>query len=137
MGYVSKAILEKVVAAVSEASQLNQWRNTSYVIDWFKSIEHKSHSRFVKFDICDFYPSISESLFDRGIAFARTMTETELNIIKHARKSLLFSNVGTWSKKCDDQFDVTMGSFDGAEVCELVGLYLLNRLVPLIGKSSV
>ena len=25
-------------------------------------------------------------------------------------------------------FDVSMGSFDGAEVCELVGLFLLNRL---------
>ena len=25
-------------------------------------------------------------------------------------------------------FDVTMGIFDGAEVCELVGLYLLSQL---------
>ncbi|GFO31814.1 DNA polymerase [Plakobranchus ocellatus] len=25
-------------------------------------------------------------------------------------------------------FDVTMGSFDGAETCELVGLYLLSQL---------
>ena len=31
------------------------------------------------------------------------------------------------SKKSSD-FDVTMGSFDGAEVCELVGLYLLSQL---------
>ena len=139
MGHVSKAILERVVAAVTEASQLNQWRNTSSVIDWFKNIEHKKHSRFVKFDICEFYPSISEALFDRAIEFARSITpvtETELNIIKHARKSLLFSNAGTWAKKGDDSFDVTMGSFDGAEVCELVGLYLLNRLVPLMGKDS-
>ena len=29
-------------------------------------------------------------------------------------------------------FDVTMGSWDGAEVCELVGLYLLNQLKDLI-----
>ena len=41
----------------------------------------------------------------------------------HARKSLLFDNWGTaWSKKD------TMGSFDGAEVCELVGLYILSIL---------
>ena len=25
-------------------------------------------------------------------------------------------------------FDVTMGSFDGAEICELVGLYILYKL---------
>ena len=30
-----------------------------------------------------------------------------------------------------------MGSFDGAEVCELVGLYLLNKVKPLLGTSNV
>ena len=34
-------------------------------------------------------------------------------------------------------FDVTMGSYDGAEICELVGLYLLNQLSTVIDKSSV
>ena len=33
-------------------------------------------------------------------------------------------------------FDVTMGSFDGAEVCELVGLYLLDKLSHLTGKEN-
>ena len=30
-----------------------------------------------------------------------------------------------------------MGSFDGAEVCELVGLYLLNKIKPLLGSNNV
>ena len=30
-----------------------------------------------------------------------------------------------------------MGSYDGAEVCELVGLYLLSKLTPLIGTKNV
>ena len=30
-----------------------------------------------------------------------------------------------------------MGSYDGAEICEIVGLYLLNRLSTVIDKSSV
>ena len=34
-------------------------------------------------------------------------------------------------------FDDTMGSYDGAEIYELVGLYLLNKLSTVIGKSSV
>ena len=46
MGHVSKAILERAVAAVTEVSQLNQWRNTASVIEWFKSIEYKKHSKF-------------------------------------------------------------------------------------------
>ena len=35
-----------------------------------------------------------------------------------------------------DLFDVTMDSFDGAELCELVGLYLLHKLEPLIGTQN-
>ena len=31
-------------------------------------------------------------------------------------------------KKDNPSFDVTMGSYDGAEVCELVGLYILDRI---------
>ena len=31
-------------------------------------------------------------------------------------------------KKGNSDFDVTMGAFDGAEVCELVGLYLLQQV---------
>ena len=40
----------------------------------------------------------------------------------------------TWVKKSDSNslFDVTMGSYDGAEICELVGLYVLERLRSLV-----
>ena len=34
-------------------------------------------------------------------------------------------------------FDVTMGSFDGAEVCELIGLFLLDNLSDKYGKNNV
>ena len=48
-----------------------------------------------------------------------------INIINHARKSLLFDDSGAWVKKDGNPlFDVTMGGFAGAEVYELVGLYL-------------
>ena len=30
-----------------------------------------------------------------------------------------------------------MGSFDRAEICEIVGLYLLNKLSNLLGKENV
>ena len=127
MGHVSKATLSRIVASVSTSTQLNQWRNSTTVIEWFKKLDHKQHSRFIKFDICEFYPSITEELLDKAIAFACTKTnfpDAELKIIKHCRKSLLFSNSDAWVKKDGNLFDVTMGSFDGAEICELVGLYL-------------
>ena len=67
-----------------------------------------------------------------------TVGENVINAIKLARKSLLFSKDGAWVKKGGNElFDVTMGSFDGAEVCELVGLYLLDKLSKLLGKDNV
>jgi len=55
----------------------------------------------------------------------------------HCRKSLLFCETESWVKKSGAEFDVTMGSFDGAEVCELVGLFLLSQLAKLFGKGEV
>ena len=34
-------------------------------------------------------------------------------------------------KNDNPDFDVTMGSCDGAEVCELVGLYIQNNLATI------
>ena len=46
-----------------------------------------------------------------------------LRAIKLAHKSLLFSKDGTWANRSDNElFDVTMRSFDGAEICKLVSL---------------
>ena len=34
-------------------------------------------------------------------------------------------------------FDVTMGSFDGAEVCELIGLFILNNPSEKCDKNNI
>ena len=39
-------------------------------------------------------------------------------------------------RKGDDTlFDITMGRFDGVAICELVGLYVLDKLSNLIEKK--
>ena len=71
----------------------------------------------------------------------RSIIEIEdkiIDIISHARKSLLFHDANAWVKKeANPLFDITMGSYDEAEVCELAGLYLLGKLAPLIGTKNV
>ena len=48
----------------------------------------------------------------------------------------LFSDDCPWEKKSAcNQFDVTMGSFDGAETCELVGCYILSLLTEKYGRN--
>ena len=141
VGLVSKSYLGNIIASISKKTKVNQWRNTSTVIDWFKNLTDKQKWKFIKFDIAEFYPPISEDLLNKSIDYAKSFTtigENVINAIKLARKSLLFSKDGTWVKKGGNElFDVTMGSFDGAEVCELVGLYLLDKLSKLLGKDNV
>ena len=55
-----------------------------------------------------------------------------------SRKTLLFNNEEPWVKKHgDEEFDVLMGWFGGAEVCDLVGIYSLNLLKTIIRKENV
>ena len=48
-----------------------------------------------------------------------------------ARKCFLFNENKPWSKKKNPEFDVTMGAWDGAEVCDLIGLFILSQLTDL------
>ena len=51
--------------------------------------------------------------------------------------SLLFHNNVAWKKKTTAScFGVTMSSYDGAEVCELVGTFILSKLGNIIGKKN-
>ena len=66
------------------------------------------------------------------------MNKIVISIIKHARKSVLFNDGKPWKKKDSNSlFDVTMGSYDGAEICELVGLFILNKLGQKFGKENI
>ena len=63
---------------------------------------------------------------------------TKQKAIMHSRKFLLFSGTDVWIKKDGDKdFDVTMGSYDGAEICEIVGLYILHKLGEKYGKERI
>ena len=61
-----------------------------------------------------------------------------LEAISLTCKSLLFSKQEIWVKKTiNSSFHVTMGSFDGAKIYKIVGLYLLEKLSNLLGKENV
>ena len=90
-GKISKTILHKINTKLRSISNVNQWRNTQNVIEWFGSIEEKTRHSFISFDIVDFYPSISENLLDQALSWASNLADIwdeDISIIKHARKSL-------------------------------------------------
>ena len=75
--------------------------------------------------------SIQEELLNKRLRIAQEyidITSKDTEVIYHARKSLLFDEKDTWMKKQSGLFDVTMGAYDSAEVCELVGTDMLSLI---------
>ena len=140
LGRISKVILEKINTQLRTSLNLNQWKSTSNVIEWFSNIKDKHKHKFMMFDVKDFYPSISEKLLTNAIKFAErslTLNQKDKEIIFHSRKSLLFNKNDSWVKKGDKLFDVTMGAYDGAEVCELVGCFILSSIPAMYKKENI
>ena len=141
IGNISKSILENLNKNLVKLLQVNQWRNSESVIKRFYSIENKSQCEFIQLDIAELYPSISGEILYNAILFAQQyidIPEKDWRIIKHCRKSLLYNDNKPWKKKhtrsCSD---VTMDSFDGVEICELVGIHMLSLSSNKPDKQSV
>jgi hypothetical protein len=139
IGKISKQILDRVNKKIITALNLNQWKNTTAVLNWSNNVENKNQYSFIAFDVADFYPSISLDLLNAALDFASNydnITDDERHIIVHAKKSCLFSSGEQWCKKSSsDLFDITMGSYDGAESCELVGSFLLHEITMKHGNN--
>ena len=88
-----------------------------------------------------FHLSISKELLTKPINNAKSIiTIIEKDVMRsvfHAHKSRLFDFACVWIKKDNLDFDVIMGSYNGPEMCELVGLYLLNLLTYEFGKNNI
>ena len=102
IGKISKMIIDKINKLLVVSTQVNQWKNTHSVIDWYINIRSKRNATFVVFDIESFYPSITSELFHKAIRFASEkceITEDDMNIIMQSRKTLLFHENEPWAKK--------------------------------------
>ena len=84
LGKVSKTILTRVVTSLRNRGQLNQWKNSFSVIDWFQKLNNKNTLTFLLFDIVEFYPNITEALLKKALDYAKNyvdMTQEEIEII--------------------------------------------------------
>lgn len=143
IGRVSKIILEKANNEIRSALNLLQWKDPQEVITWFENLNDKNNLEFIKFDVQEFYPSITEELLNKAIMFGQNYTkisEDEIKIIYNAAQSVLYHDEEVWVKRKNSNnpmFDITMGGYHGAEVCEIVGLYMLHELTKFIPKKFV
>ena len=64
-------------------------------------------------------------------------TDQEMSIITQSRNTLLFNKNQPWVKRSgNEEFDVPMGCFDGAELCETIGIYILTKLQNVFQKHD-
>ena len=132
LGGISKTILDNINMKSFQATKINQWKNMISAIKCFNSLKDKHLMIFVMFDIKDFYPSVTQDLLNKALNFASEyiyISKCDVDVINYTRKSLLFDGSHTWIKEQGRLFDVLMGAYDGAEVCELVGTYMLNKCI--------
>ena len=72
------------LTTIRRKTGLNQWKNSTSVINWFSSIQDKHQHTFAVFDIENFYPSITEKLLTDAITFAKqhtSITDRDIDII--------------------------------------------------------
>ena len=131
IGKISKKFLSKILDEIRDKTGLVQWKNSYDVIQWFKNIQNKKSCSFIILDVCAYYPSITEELLKDTLDWASDIVEIsdeEKKIILSSKKSLLYKDNTAYRKKESGDFDVTMGSYDGAETSDLVGLFLLSKV---------
>ena len=80
IGRISKVILDNINKELVEKLKINQWKSSSNVLNWFKTIKKKHECKFIVFDIEQFYPSIKESVLIKALDFAKKHTRILKNI---------------------------------------------------------
>ena len=89
----------------------------------------------------EFYPSVSKKLLKDLVLFVQTHTDInrkDIEVIFYYNifHYFMITNHGL-TKDSNGDIDVTMGSYDRAEVCELVGLFMLNELLKKFDKDNI
>ena len=103
--------INRINTSLQNLIKVNQWEDTSEVIEWFKNIKNKQKHKFILFDIKNFYPTIAKDLLTKCLKFAEEkvqIPDDDKKVIYHAKKSLLFNEGGAWMKK-DGLLDMTRG----------------------------
>ena len=137
LAHHKEGFLHHVLLRLLNSSKTNIGRISKVLLDksnCFEKITHKQTSSLTCFDVENFYLSISSNLFKESVEFAKQfiqISDDEIN-------SILFEGTTPWIKKSgNEDFDVPMGCFDGAEICELVWSYIQSKLTNITNKEDI
>ena len=71
MGKINKIILQDICARLSIALNINQWCSTEDCIKWFNNLEKDDKCSFIKYDMKEFYPSITEKAINEPLKLTK------------------------------------------------------------------
>ena len=134
VGKISKKLLDNICHQVILKTKLNLFKNSYEVIDWF--LHHKNPrnnrnlSTFIIFDIVDYYPSVTEDLLNHALDWASQYVEIsrkDRNAILKSKDTFLYYENRNWVKR-SGTFNIGIGTYDGGETTDIVGLFLLSKL---------
>ena len=156
LGTISKSILDGINTSLQSLSKVNQWKNTSKLIEWFKNIGNKQKHKFILFDIKDFSPRITKELFTKCSKFAEEkvqISNDDRKIVYHCKKVFniywrmyvdekrwfIWCDVGSvwWRRGMWTCWDFLLDKI--SEKCDenSIGLYRDNRLSVFKNKSVI
>ena len=76
-----------------------------------------------------------------SINFAKqyiNIAPSDVDLIMACRNNILVHNNEIWKKSGEaNGFDVPMGAFDSAQISDLIGIYILNKLSSLTNKEDI
>ena len=133
---VSKLIIGKINIKLIFELRFNQWKNIDSVLKWFINKDPQKDSFIVHNGLLililvkKFYSSINKDILTNPIQnFAKlytTIDDKSLRLTCTVENPSCFTlGDETWKKKStENNFDVIMGSFNDAGICELVGYYI-------------
>lgn len=87
---LSAASLFKMSDFLRVATQVNKWQGTYECITWFNKINNKKDLVVIKYDICDFYPSINEKVSRNYAKQFVSIQPDYMEVILHCRKHVSF-----------------------------------------------
>ena len=109
IGVISKSILDRINTELRSNLEIIQWRSSKEVLKWFFSHEDKGSLKFLKYDVEQFYHSISRPLIEKAIKFARLHTSITVRMDYDGN---------IWENINNPDFDVS------TEVRELIAIYI-------------
>lgn len=102
LSVISHVIIQNFCGMLRVARQVNQWKSLGNVLSGSRKLIKKNYLIFVKHDICDLYPSITENNLIEALKYAKHFVSLQPNnmvVIFHWRTSVLFHCGEAWVKK--------------------------------------